>query len=182
MLGGLDMTQSLRAAANRWIGKATIALMQVPTRMAQGLEGWRERHVLSREFAALRQNGEFERTLTDSGISSSEVARLFRAHPGAARQFGAMIERVGLDRARLPHIPRIGAELRDMEWRCGECGSWRQCRDWLATGLGSDGYRRFCPNADALEQLRDEQHGEPPQASPRPGILGELKACGGQIP
>jgi hypothetical protein len=159
-------------------------LSSLPLRISLALAGWRERRALASELATLRMQGELERTLADSGVSPSEVLRLFRQHPGAGRQFREMSDRIGVDRARLPLTQATGAALRDMEWRCGECRAWRDCRAWLASGLWSDGYIRFCPNAAALEQMRDEQRAQPaetaPEPYPPPGILAELKAKAGQ--
>ncbi len=178
------MFQPRQPTGYRWNDKAVALLSWLPARISLGLAGWRERHALACELAYLRMQGELERTLADSGVSPSEVPRLFRQHPGAARQFRDMIDRVGIDRARLPLTPATGAELRDMEWRCGECRAWRECRAWLASGLWSDGYSRFCPNADALERMRDEQRGQSRETTPEryapPGLLADLKAKAGQ--
>src|SRR6476661_168604 len=72
--------------------------------------------------------GELDRTLAESGIAPGDVKRLMKAHPGTARQLAAMMRRQGIDPAALPRR----SALRDMEWQCGACGDWRQCRAWLA--------------------------------------------------
>jgi hypothetical protein len=98
------------------------------------IEGWRERRRLRRE-------------LNDLPL---DIPRLMKAHPGASRQLADMMRRLGIDRAAMPHMPR----LRDIEWRCGECKNWRKCRRWLASRDAADEYRAFCPNAEAYDELR----------------------------
>ena len=75
-------------------------------------------------------------------------------------------------------MPAAAAELREMEWRCCECHSWRECRAWLRPELSSESHR-FCPNADAIKRLRDPQirrlASGPTEA--RFGVLAELN-CG----
>ncbi len=176
------MTRLSHPTHRSWIESATAPFRRLPASIALAIEGWRERHELACEMAQLRMQGDLERTLADSGVSPSDVPRLIRAHPGAARQFAEMVERVGIDRARLPLTPAIGAAFREMGLRCGECAVWRHCRAWLDSGLLTDGYRDFCPNAEALELMRDQQRPAQPDRppSPRSGILAELGASAGQ--
>ncbi len=176
------MTRRPSAGHHSWIESATALFRRLPASIALAIEGWRERHALACEMARLRMQGDLERTLADSGVAPSDVPRLIRAHPGAARQFGDMAERVGIDRARLPLAPAIGAAFRDMGLRCGDCTVWRHCRAWLDSGLLTDGYRDFCPNAEALELLRDQQRPAQPDRpqSPPSGILAELGTSAGQ--
>ncbi len=176
------MTRPPRADHHSWIGSAMASFRRLPASFALAIAGWRERRALACEMARLRMQGDLERTLADSGVSPSDVPRLIRAHPGASRHFGDMVERVGIDRTRLPLTPAIGAAFRDMGLRCGDCTVWRRCGAWLDSGLLTDGYRDFCPNAEALELLRDQQRPTQPDhpQSPQSGILAELGASAGQ--
>ena len=145
------------------------------------IEGWRERARLRNEFARLEQQGELERTLADSGIAPSDVPRLMRAHPGTPQQLRRMMERLGIDRARLPHSKAFADALREMEWRCGECADWRHCRAWLDTDASPESYRAFCPNTADVDRLRcakvETSAGEPQH---RCGHLAELDAAKGE--
>jgi hypothetical protein len=114
------------------------------------IEGWRERFRLRRELNDLRLNGELDRTLADNLISPLDIPRLMKVHPGTSQQLADMMRRQGIDRAKMPGLPR----LRDIEWRCGECKAWRKCRSWLALRDAPDNYRAFCPNAEAFDELR----------------------------
>jgi hypothetical protein len=167
----------------RWLDHTVHAFAGLPGRLMLRLEDWRERSSLVQEFNALAAQGELDRTLLEAGLSPSDVSRLLNGHPGAGRQLPAMMRRVGIDPTSLP----ITAETRDIEWRCTDCRSWRRCRDWLDAGGDERGYRAFCPNATALEALRDRQelrreqrHRPEPPASGGGGILHELETIRGQ--
>jgi hypothetical protein len=165
---------------NGWMESASAALSRTAGRISGILAAWRERRDLTREFEQLRSCGEYDRMLADNGLSSSDVPRLMHAHPGAARQLADMMSRLGVDRRRFVVTPAVAGELRDIEWRCGECRSWRQCRAWLDSGRTAGGYRSFCPNAGALDRLRDRQRLAARKA--RSGILAELGSGAGPDP
>src|SRR5579884_882704 len=100
-----------------WAHQVHSFLLRWRDRIQLAFEGWRERYRLQREFDELRRRGELERTLSDNGISQSDVVRLMRAHPRTAEQLTAMMQRLGIDRSALPHQPAIAEALRAMEWR-----------------------------------------------------------------
>jgi hypothetical protein len=158
-----------------WIRKSG----QLQDRLLLAIQGRREHARLWRELDALRQRGELDRTLSDSGIASSDVPRLMRAHPRTLQQLAEMMRRLGIDRAALPHNAAMAEGLRAMEWRCGECGAWRKCHAWLASSEASGSYRAFCLNAEALDELRcsEASHSGSSFQGPR-GILAELEAKG----
>jgi hypothetical protein len=146
------MAQTSEATARRWAEKALAACERLPDRILAAVEGWRERFLLAQELAELSRRGELERTLVDSGIAPCEVARLLHAHPGSPRQLARMMQRLGIDRARLPCAAL--ESVREMEWRCGDCTEWRHCREWLASAAPAESHHAFCPNAEALDRLR----------------------------
>jgi hypothetical protein len=145
------MAETHEATVRRWVEKA-VAIWRLPDRILATVEGWRESFLLRRELADLGQRGELERTLADSGIAPCEVPRLLRAHPGSPRQLSEMMRRVGIDRTRIPCAAL--ETVREMEWRCGDCMAWRRCREWLAAAAPVESHCAFCPNAQALDQLR----------------------------
>jgi hypothetical protein len=140
----------------------------------------RERSRLQRELDDLRQHGELDRTLTDSGIAPSDVPRLMRAHPRTSQQLDEMMQRLGIERAGLPRTTAIAGALRAMEWRCGECADWRKCRAWLASHDAPGSYRAFCPNAEAFDELRCSETTASGSSFRKPcGILAELETAKG---
>ena len=150
--------------------RACATLRHLPARIWLAAEGWRERMQLRRELDHLRQHGELERTLRDSGIAPTDIYRLMRAHPRTCEQLDDMMQRLGIARDALPRSPAVAEGLRAMEWRCGECADWRKCRRWLDAADAPGSYRAFCPNAEALDELRmaGESFGKPR------GVLTEL--------
>lgn len=149
------MTADLSQSTARWrVGKAVASLAQLPGSILLAVQGWRERSRLRRELETLSRHGELDRTLSDSGIARSDVSRLMRAHPNTPQQLAQMMQRLGIDRAALPHSTAVAEMLRAIEWQCGECADWRQCRAWLASPDAAETHRAFCPNAEAFEQLR----------------------------
>jgi hypothetical protein len=171
---GSDMKQPLDRSG--WMQRVAVALSRAGSRISTTVQAWRERRVLERELAQLHAHGEYDRVLADNGLSSSDVPRLLHAHPGAARQLADMMSRLGVDRRRLVVTPAVAGELRDIEWRCGECRSWRQCRAWLDAGEVPERYRSFCPNTAALDRLRDRQRTAVGKS--RSGVLAELRCAG----
>jgi len=160
--------------------EALASVAQVPGAILLTIEGWRERSRLRHELEELRRHGELERVLTDSGIAAGDVSRLMRAHPRTPQQLAGMMRRLGIDRAALPRSMAVAESLRAMEWRCGECADWRTCHGWLASRDGSGSYRRFCPNAAALDALRCAETTAAGSSLGKPcGVLAELETAKG---
>ena len=108
-----------------------------------------ERH--RRFIEDLESAGELDGLLEVLGVTREQL-RMFELSPlASAELLKRMLERVGL----------AGIDVKDDDWsshapelRCRTCGSWRQCRRWLDSEAGDDGYREFCPNAELLDRLR----------------------------
>jgi hypothetical protein len=159
---------------------AFAALARLPTEVRLTIEAWRERSRLRRLLGHLRRHGELERVLTDCGIAPTDVWRLMRAHASTPKQLAAMMQRLGIDRAALQRGMAVSEEMRAMEWRCGECADWRTCHIWLAVPDGPGSYRAFCPNAEALDRLRDGAAAPSDASVGQPGgIQVELAAAKG---
>jgi uncharacterized protein YjiS (DUF1127 family) len=164
------------AETNGWT-RTERGLRQLPDWLRLTVEGWREHARFRREMAELDQRGELDRTLSDAGLSQSDMPRLMQAHPQTPQQLAQMMRRLGLERARMPQDPGTAAELRAMEWQCGACSAWRHCRAWLDAGGEAEDYHRFCPNAAALDELRRAVAAA--RAAPQ-GVLAELAASHGE--
>lgn len=146
------MREMSQAKARGWGGKAATTMVGLSDRLLTTVEGWWERYLLRRELAELRGHGELERTLADSGIAPSDIPRLLRAHPQTRQQLSRMMRRLGIDRTALP--PSQVEAVREMEWQCGACADWRDCRAWLALPVSPGDDHAFCPNAETLDRLR----------------------------
>ena len=155
-----------------WRAKVAAAFAEVKSRIVLTVEGWRERRRLLNEFVDLRQKGELDRVLIDCGIAPSHLPRLLRAHPRTPQQLADMMRRLGIARAALARDTAKLEALRAMEWRCGECVNWRQCRAWLEAPVAGTSYRVFCPNAETLDNLRSTT-----ASGTRGGVLGELDSA-----
>jgi hypothetical protein len=172
------VAQLSRSSARGWARQAFASITQLPDSILLTVDGWRERFLLQRELDNLRQQGELDRTLIDSGIAPSDVPRLMRAHPHTPQQLSEMMRRLGIDRAALPRSAAVAEAVRAMEWRCGECTDWRKCRAWLAGLGGPASYRAFCPNAEVLDTLRCAETTASGSSFGKPcGILPELEAA-----
>ena len=135
------------------IDGAVHALAQLLSRIMFMIEDGRERSVLRHEPGISSAQGELGRPLAEPDPVRSHASRPLLGHPGAARRLPAMARRIGVDVTTLPTT----STMRDLEWHCMGCRSWGLCRIWLASDTEGDGYRTFCPNAETLEQIRDQQ-------------------------
>ena len=181
------MRQVLPSKSATLLGWAVSAASRLSSRFALAIEGLREHWMLRQELGQLEAHGDLERVLTDAGISRSDLPHLTSGHPGAARQLNDMMEHVGIDSARLPPTTAPGATLREMQWKCASCETWRECREWLASHATDNRYRAFCPNAHALDALAEGQASDQPEGHAEGacccssfGILRELEQIRGQ--
>jgi len=144
------MTELSQSSVGELARKALAPIARLPDWLRLTIEARRERSRLRRDLDDLSRHGELDRTLAESGIAPGDVKRLMKAHPGTARQLAAMMRRQGIDPAALPRR----SALRDMEWQCGACGDWRQCRAWLAAPEAQETRHLHCPNQAAFDALR----------------------------
>jgi hypothetical protein len=169
---------------HQWLDNAVLAVSRLPSCLMLAVEEWRGHFQLECELADLAAHGALDRALADVGLSQSEIPRLLKGHPGAVRRLTEVMRRAGINAADLAH----DQALKEIEWRCIECRSWRQCRAWLASNETGDGYRAFCPNLNAFDEIRRErvsrqsEERRPHSADTRGGgILNELETLKGQL-
>lgn len=110
------------------------------------VEGRCKRWQLEREFAQLEAMGSLDSTLTDIGLTRSQIESLLAGYADSPDLLGRMLARLGIDPARLP-----AQSLRTMTWACTTCADKRQCRTWLDEG-GDKDFHEFCPNAAQLDE------------------------------
>jgi hypothetical protein len=148
------MTDVSQPNARDWVRKASAAIAQLPDWILLTIEGWRQRSRLRSQLDYLHQCGEFDRTLTDSGIAFCDVPRLMRMHPLTLQLIDEMMQRQGIDRAALPPARAGTHALREIEWQCGACADWRKCHAWLTSHDAQESCPAFCSNAEVFDQLR----------------------------
>lgn len=151
------MTHPISSSRGTWLSRAAVAASRFSSRILLAVEGVHERSVLEHELVRLDAQGDLERVLSDAGMSRSEMSRLINGHPGASGQLAEMMGRVGADRTDLHATAAARSALRAVERECTSCDSWRECRGWLASHATDNGYRAFCPNAETLEEMREQQ-------------------------
>ena len=108
---------------------------------------------LAYELGCLDQAGELDGALANLGYSRAAIPVLLRHYPGSVRRYAAMARRTGVG-IEPTSTARAGlAALFGPRRRCLFCAEGRRCERWLAAG-DSDGYRAFCPNANAFERMK----------------------------
>jgi len=111
----------------------------------------RARRVFRAEIDALDRAGTLDGVLGDLEMTRADIETLVQADPGAARRLAAMTARLGLtDALRRRAGP---ATAREIELVCTRCAATNECEHWLS-GDKDGGNEQFCPNAGALEALR----------------------------
>lgn len=138
------------------------------------VKGGRKRRQLKRELAQLAAMGQLDAVLADVGLVRSQVEPLIAGSADRNDRLDKMLDRLGIDAARLPV-----ESLRDMAWTCMNCRGKRRCRQWLSDSKGPD-FHSFCPNAAELDDALSKQHPErvsstcqapPAGRGPRDGIF-----------
>lgn len=132
-------------------------------RIATMIADARARASLRNELAHLDANGELDGVLAEIGLSRAGVPTLVKRHPGAYRRLAAMLQRRGLADCRSRNAlsrSTIRAELRDVEAQCLFCQATSKCETWLRSNQ-TEGYREFCPNAEAMDRIKAAKDAPP---------------------
>lgn len=69
-----------------------------------------------------------------------------------ATLFGKMLRRLNVDLENACH-QALGTTMQRVVRTCSICRFTEPCAAWLATDNDPQGYRTFCPNAEALSRL-----------------------------
>jgi hypothetical protein len=129
-------------------------LQDLQQTISRFVKGGRKRRQLKRELAQLAAMGELDAVLADVGLVRSQVGPLIAGSADRHDRLDKMLDRLGIDVARLPV-----ESLRDMAWTCMNCRGKRRCRRWLSDSTGPD-FHSFCPNAVELDDALSKQHPE----------------------
>ncbi|MGD9880042.1 MAG: DUF6455 family protein [Reyranella sp.] len=129
-------------------------LQELQQTISRFVKGGRKRRQLKRELAQLAAMGELDAVLADVGLVRSQVQPLIAGSADPNERLDKMLDRLGIDVARLPV-----ESLRDMAWACMNCRTKRHCRQWLSDNKGPD-FHSFCPNAAEFDNALWRQHPE----------------------
>ena len=132
------------------------AFLGCKRRLSRVMRDARARAELRQELAHLEEAGALDAVLSDAGLSRSEVPTIVENHPGAAQRLAGMLRRLGI---RSTAAARGGAEMQAIQRTCLLCRASGRCDRWLH-GSSKDDPRRFCPNAEAFDELHAATRGQ----------------------
>jgi transcriptional regulator with XRE-family HTH domain len=115
---------------------------------------WMKRYRCARGFQDDLMNctaDEVAKMARDLKIQPTELAALARKGPNSADLLQKLLIALGVDAKGLEHEDPL--VMRDLQRLCTTCGEKRQCERDLATGLSTDKFRDYCPNAFTLDAL-----------------------------
>lgn len=118
------------------------------------VRGWLKRQADLRALEALGPEGRRE-IAQDFGLCDSTLSSLATSGPEAADQLPKMLRSVSLDPAELGCThPEV---MRDMAVVCSECDEKSRCRSDLTLRISAVTYDEYCPNAQTIDALRQEE-------------------------
>lgn len=130
-------------------------VMGCKRRLSRALRNANARAELQREFAHLEEAGALDSVLSDVGLSRSEMPVIVENHPEAGKRLAGMLTRLGI---RAAAEKRSAPEMQAIQRTCLLCRASARCDRWLH-GSSHDDPRRFCPNAEAFDEIQAERQG-----------------------
>jgi len=91
----------------------------------------------------------------DLNVSASTLCELARRGDSASEELPRMLEAVSLSPGELSQTHP--AVLRDMAVVCSECVEKPRCRSDLTLGVAAATYDEYCPNAETIDALQEEE-------------------------
>ena len=101
----------------------------------------------------LERSGELDGLLEAMALTREQLAAFAISPLASAELLNAVMVRIGLADI---YVGRIATSSTDLAVVCRSCGNWRRCRRWLQSVADEDAYRGFCPNAERLDHLRED--------------------------
>jgi hypothetical protein len=144
------------------------------SRLTDRIDGWRRQRAAFRELEEIGPDGR-DALSRDVGVSAGSLSRLVARGPDAAAGLPRLMRALGLDPERVANADR--AVARDMEVVCSECRSSSRCARDLDAGKAHLEYEAYCPNAETLSALLQENRGAAPKpaAAPRVGNASQVE-------
>ncbi len=97
---------------------------------------------------------ELARIANDVGLSPSELRRMAKLGPNAAKQLLDRMTALRLDPEVIAKTEPI--TMRDMQRLCSACASKKQCQRDLILDRDDPVWRQYCPNAGTLGALQSD--------------------------
>ena len=91
----------------------------------------------------------------DLSLSESTLCGLAARGPSASAELPKMLRAVSLDPKELSLTHP--AVIRDMAVVCSECDEKSRCRSDLTLRIAAATYDEYCPNAETIEALQEEE-------------------------
>lgn len=115
---------------------------------------WLKRQADMRALEALGPEGRRE-IAADFSLSDATLSGLTARGPTAADQLPKMLQSVSLDPAELSCThPEV---MRDMAIVCSQCDERSRCESDLTLRISAATYDEYCPNAQTIDALRQEE-------------------------
>jgi hypothetical protein len=118
------------------------------------LRGWVQRQKDLLALDALGSEGRRD-IAQDLNLSESTLCGLASRGHGASEELPKMLQALSLDPAELSLTHP--AVLRDMVVVCSECDEKSRCRSDLTLRIAAAKYDEYCPNAQTIEALQEEE-------------------------
>lgn len=103
------------------------------------------------EISSLESQGLLDEVLADMSLTRDDLDAIVNADPEAPPRLSAMAERLGISE-KIAAMPTRWSH--DLSLVCKTCPRPEECDAWMRSGA-TDGFERFCDNAQTLKALRD---------------------------
>jgi hypothetical protein len=115
---------------------------------------WQERQEIARELDELSALGDHGLTAlaTDVGVNPQMLAAIVRHGASAADDMERLMRALNIDPDAV-HYDEPGV-YRGLQTSCALCEDKARCRKELAAGTAAENYAHFCPNHEAMSELR----------------------------
>jgi hypothetical protein len=134
--------------------------MEVTMSLGAAIKRWQSNWMRAQELDS-RDQDQRDALARDIGVSTDMLPVLVARGPEAA-ELPRLMNALSLDSDRIRHIH--ATLMRDMSLTCSGCTAAVRCRNDLDQGQARAHYGEYCPNAETLEELQDENVSKPAHA------------------
>jgi hypothetical protein len=126
--------------------------MEVTMSLGTAIKRWQSNWMRAQELDPPDQD-QRDALACDIGVSTDMLPVLVARGPEAA-ELPRLMNALSLDSDRIRHIH--ATLMRDMSLTCSGCTAAVRCRNDLDQGQARAHYGEYCPNAETLKELQDE--------------------------